>query len=229
MTRKAYLTVQPFSRASRAEKGSETSVRSRSCCMIRLSKSGSAEGSLCAVSSREVSRTFIAETVQATFHNMKLSLVRDAAMTKPATGRAAVTREAAEAKAEQLRKASRRKPYPLSAVAGLNVDAALFRLAHTIREARRNDAETAALNEPRAAWQPECDEKASRRIFTFAPEFRFAAHFSPNSGSCLRGGAHPAVSRRLSGAISPSPRAVASATSKAGWVSRAGPSTASVA
>jgi GTP-binding protein len=66
-----------------------------------------------------------------------------------------VTAEAAGAKAEQLRKAARRKPYLLSAVSRLNVDAVLFRLARTIAEARSEDAGEALAHAPPAAWQPE--------------------------------------------------------------------------
>jgi len=66
-----------------------------------------------------------------------------------------VTAQVAEAKAEQLRKAARKKPMLISAVSGMGVQDALFRIARAIRNAaaEERDALDAAV-EP-APWQPE--------------------------------------------------------------------------
>jgi GTP-binding protein len=60
----------------------------------------------------------------------------------------------AEAKAEQLRKAARKKPFTLSAVAHQNVDAVLFRLAQAIRSGQEKQLEASAA--PRQqVWEPD--------------------------------------------------------------------------
>jgi GTP-binding protein len=62
--------------------------------------------------------------------------------------------EEAEAKAEQLRKACRKKPFLLSAVSRQNVEPVLFRLAQLIRA--RTDEDGDELEEASdRMWQPE--------------------------------------------------------------------------
>jgi GTPase len=62
--------------------------------------------------------------------------------------------EEAEAKAEQLRKACRKKPFQLSAVSRQNIETVLFRLAQVIR-AKDDEGTDDAESENSSNWQPD--------------------------------------------------------------------------